>query len=49
MNWIVIGLLSLVTVLQIVTILSQHNVDQALVTLTKAMRKIIEHNEETRQ
>jgi len=47
MNWIIIGLLSFIALLQIITILSQHSVDKGLVDLTKAMKEIIEHNEET--
>jgi len=46
-DWIIISLLSFVALLQIISILSQHSVDRGLVNLTKAMRKIIEHNEET--
>ncbi len=45
MLWTIIGLLCFVSILQIITILSQHSVDKAVVNLTKAMRKILKHIE----
>ena len=46
-DWIIISLFSFTTLLQIISILSQHSVDKGLIDLTKAMREIIEHNEKT--